>query len=46
MRFRGIVEDARRLNVDRVHLWLVLTGGRVSASLLERYRRLKLVESR
>lgn len=37
----GIVKDAATLGVTRVHLYLVLTGKRPSASLRERYYALK-----
>jgi hypothetical protein len=40
-RFLGIVRDARRLGVSRVHLYLVLSGKRHSNSLLRRYRSLQ-----
>lgn len=33
----GIVQDAAKLGVTRVHLYLVLTGKRASASLTRRY---------
>lgn len=40
-RFPGITEAARRLGVDRSHLWRVLAGRRESASLSRRYRELE-----
>lgn len=40
-RFPRIVADARDLGVSRIHLYLVLTGGRISHRLLADYRRLK-----
>lgn len=40
-RFPGIVQDAELLGVTRTHLYLVLTGQRGSASLMQRYRKLK-----
>jgi hypothetical protein len=40
-KYVGIVTDAAALGVDRVHLWRVLTGRRVSRSLLSRYQQLK-----
>jgi|GEM_PF-3846276 hypothetical protein len=40
-RFRGICADAEALGVTREHLWLVLTGHRVSRPLSCRYRDLK-----
>jgi hypothetical protein len=45
-RFPGIVEDARRLGVSRVHLYLVLIGDRQSPTLLARYQRLKARKGR
>jgi len=36
-RFPGIVEHARQLGVTRVHLYMVLSGARVSRSLMRRY---------
>lgn len=41
VRFPGITEDAKNLGVTRPHLWMVLTGARVSAKLTRRYRELK-----
>ncbi len=40
-RFPGIVEDAKALGVNRIHLWLVLTGRRQSTRLMVRYRALR-----
>lgn len=40
-RFPGIVADAARLGVSRIHLYYVLTGQRESRPLLARYRDLK-----
>lgn len=40
-RFPGIVKDAARLGVNRIHLYLVLTGQRESRPLLRRYTELK-----
>ena len=37
----GIVSDARRLGVSRMHLWAVLTGRRRSPELAARYAALK-----
>jgi hypothetical protein len=45
-RFPGIVEDARRLGVSRVHLYLVLIGDRKSPTLLARYQRLQAKKGR
>ena len=36
-RFPGITEAARRLGVDRSHLWRVLAGRRESRALSARY---------
>lgn len=41
MRFPGLVGDAELLGVHRNHLYLVLSGQRVSADLLSRYQVLK-----
>jgi len=41
VRFPGICEDAATLKVSREHLYRVLTGQRISHSLLKRYRLLK-----
>jgi hypothetical protein len=41
VQFVGICADARKLGVCREHLYRVLTGQRVSQSLLKRYRELK-----
>jgi hypothetical protein len=41
VRFPGITEDSKSLGVTRPHLWMVLTGSRVSAKLTRRYRELK-----
>ncbi len=38
VRFPGITEDAAALGVTRPHLWMVLTGARVSKRLTTRYR--------
>lgn len=40
-RFPGIVADARQLQCRREHLYKVLTGDRISHSLMERYKQLK-----
>lgn len=40
-RFPGLLADADALGVHRTHLYLVLSGQRVSESLLRRYRALK-----
>lgn len=40
VRFPGIMRDAQRLKVSRIHLYLVLTGQRVSHRLLARYQAL------
>jgi hypothetical protein len=39
--FPGIVADARRLGVSRMHLWSVLSGRRESTGLVRRYHALK-----
>jgi len=39
--YRGIGADADTLGCNRVHLWKVLTGRRVSKSLMARYNELK-----
>jgi uncharacterized membrane protein len=41
VRFPGIIEDARRLKVSRIHLYLVLSGQRQSRRLLSRYHALR-----
>ena len=41
VKYPGINADARALGVDRVHLYKVLEGQRVSKSLLLRYKELK-----
>lgn len=41
IRFPGIVAAAQALGVSRVHLYLVLSGRRKSARLLERYEEWK-----
>lgn len=41
VRFPDIIQDARALGVDRVHLYRVLVGQRRSHSLLARYCDLK-----
>jgi hypothetical protein len=41
IKFPGITEDSKTLGVTRPHLWMVLTGSRVSARLTSRYRELK-----
>lgn len=41
VRFPGLLNDAQALGVHRNHLYLVLSGRRVSASLLHRYQQLK-----
>jgi hypothetical protein len=41
VKYDGITEDAKNLAVNRTHLWLVLEGRRVSASLMKRYNKLK-----
>lgn len=40
----GIVGDAKTLGVSRQHLYLVLTGQRVSDGLVRRYQELKAEE--
>jgi hypothetical protein len=40
-KFQGISLDAKRLGVNRIHLWLCLTGRRTSHRLLKRYKALK-----
>jgi hypothetical protein len=42
IRFPGISTDAAILKVDRVHLWKVLVGDRVSHSLLKRWKELQV----
>lgn len=37
---RGLSASAKALGVSRVHLWMVLTQRRESASLLRRYQEL------
>lgn len=37
----GITSDARKLGVDRTHLYRVLKGERVSKRLMRRYQELK-----
>lgn len=37
VQFPGITRAARELRVSRTHLWSVLTGARVSASLKRRW---------
>jgi hypothetical protein len=44
-KYVGIVADAAALDVDRIHLWKVLSGRRASKSLLARYRQLKQKQS-
>ena len=39
--YPGIVADARRLGVSRMHLWAVLSGRRESSGLVRRYRKIK-----
>lgn len=39
--FPGIVSDARRLGVSRMHLWAVLSGRRESMGLVRRYSAMK-----
>lgn len=46
VRFEGIIADARRLGVDRTHLYRVLTGKRESKELLKRYISLKAKRSK
>jgi DNA-binding phage protein len=41
IRFVGIVANAEKLGVTRIHLYRVLTGERRSPDLLKRYRALK-----
>lgn len=43
-RFPGLIADADALGVHRTHLYLVLSGQRTSASLLQRYRALKATQ--
>jgi hypothetical protein len=45
-RFRGIVADARALQVSREHLWRVLIGERESLPLLKRYNALQAKKRR
>lgn len=40
-RFPGLLDAAKKLGVHRNHLYLVLSGRRVSHSLTERYAELK-----
>jgi len=44
-RFKGITKDAEKLGVSPVHLWLCLTGRRVSKRLMRRYHELKGIPS-
>ena len=44
-RFKGVVADARALEVSTEHLHLVLAGKRISPVLLQRYRELKSRQS-
>lgn len=39
-KYPGIAGDARTLGVSRTHLYLVLTGKRTSARLMQLYRKL------
>jgi hypothetical protein len=41
VRFPGLVNDAAKLRVHRNHLYLVLSGKRISHSLKRRYQQLK-----
>lgn len=41
VRFPGLLNDAEALGVHRNHLYLVLTGRRISVSLTQRYHQLK-----
>jgi hypothetical protein len=41
VRFPGLVTDAEHLGVHRNHLYLVLTGKRVSHTLTARYHQMK-----
>lgn len=43
VRFRGIVEIAKKLGVSRTHLYLVLSGRRESRSLRERYAQICVI---
>lgn len=44
-RFPGIVADAARLGVNRIHLYLVLTGQRKSPPLTVRYQKLQAAKT-
>ncbi len=41
IKFPGICRDAKKLGVERTHLYRVLTGKRISVSLMKRYKALK-----
>ncbi len=41
VRFKNICADAATLGVNRIHLYLVLSGQRESRRLMKRYRALK-----
>lgn len=41
IKFPGICEDAKALGVSRIHLYLVLTGQRMSHRLTSRYNALQ-----
>jgi len=45
VQFPGICTHAALLGVSRVHLWQVLSGRRVSGSLMQRYLELKRKEA-
>lgn len=44
-RFPGIVADAARLGVNRIHLYLVLSGQRKSPPLTARYQKLQAAKT-
>lgn len=45
-RYPGIMRASRDLGVNRIHLYLVLTGKRVSHRLTDRYRMWQEMERR
>jgi hypothetical protein len=45
IRFPGIMRDAVLLQVERTHLYRVLTGEKIIPTLLARYRKLKRSQS-
>jgi hypothetical protein len=41
VKYPGIMEDARKLGINRTYLWLCLEGRATSAPVLRRYAELK-----